>query len=409
MSVAFSDLVAEIKRGNCVAFIGAGFSAPAVPGWRGLLVRLTKELEGDAEADRLDANIGAMNDTDLAAVAQRLRDDHSDAFHGALERHASGATTNERMQERLRLVREIPFASILTTNFDGLLPGTLADAQRYREVLRGGAGTWTASRHWGAGATNAVKLHGAIADKRVVFSRREYREQLYSNPAYLTFLRSLFSTRTVLYLGFSFTDAYLNELRSEVLSLLGHRKGDAPIAYAIVADVKEHTRRFYAEHEGIALLDYPSNPDHVGFDERLRELHAQTSPRKRLGDLVSKRRIVWMDPNRENNAEGVELLRSVSDRCDIVEVRTVDEAIAAMREPGSKTDLVLSHWGYDPLRKPAAERLLREMRRQDLFAPVIVFASPLPENRSAATRLGALAYEHDWPALFASIERLFAA
>ncbi len=56
--------------------------------------------------------------------------------------------------------------------------------------------------------------------KSVVFTRQGYRSLLYHIPEYVTFLRCLMASTTILYLGFSFTDAYLNEIRSEPTRIL---------------------------------------------------------------------------------------------------------------------------------------------------------------------------------------------
>jgi DNA-binding response OmpR family regulator len=55
-----------------------------------------------------------------------------------------------------------------------------------------------------------------------------------------------------------------------------------------------------------------------------------------------------------------------------------------------------------------AERLLMEMRAQDLRAPVIMFASGghAEENRRTALNMGAQAYTFEWPTLFREIERV---
>ena len=67
-----------------------------------------------------------------------------------------------------------------------------------------------------------VHLHGEIEPSdSAVITRQDYRRRLHESPGYLTFLRSVMASYTILYLGFSFTDAYLNELRSEVRSMLG--------------------------------------------------------------------------------------------------------------------------------------------------------------------------------------------
>ncbi len=48
------------------------------------------------------------------------------------------------------------------------------------------------------------------------------------------------------YIGFSFTDYYINELRRSVVDMLGEfQAGDAPVAYAIVNDMDDLKRSFY--------------------------------------------------------------------------------------------------------------------------------------------------------------------
>ena len=103
-----------------------------------------------------------------------------------------------------------------------------------------------------------VKLHGDVdaetADA-LVFSKRDYRQRLYSLASYRSFLRAMMARFTVLYLGFSFTDAYVNELRSEVLSIFGDH-AHAPIAYAVLPNVPEDYRAYLRSHEGIQVLPY---------------------------------------------------------------------------------------------------------------------------------------------------------
>ena len=77
MSSIPSRLVNEIRAGNCVAFVGAGFSAAAVPGWVNLL-RALADTPGVSADDR--ALIGRLISgeppvsKDLEAAAQILRD-----------------------------------------------------------------------------------------------------------------------------------------------------------------------------------------------------------------------------------------------------------------------------------------------------------------------------------------------
>jgi hypothetical protein len=66
-----------------------------------------------------------------------------------------------------------------------------------------------------------LKVHGCVTDpSSIVLSQSGYKKLLHETASYKTFLTSLMATSTILYLGFSFGDEYLNEFRSEVLSML---------------------------------------------------------------------------------------------------------------------------------------------------------------------------------------------
>ena len=120
------QLVEQVRAGNCVAFVGAGFSAAAAPGWIKLL-ELHAATPGidPAERARVERLIsGEPSNKDLEAAAQILRDRlGADAFADALRSAMPDPPLNDQMRRRLELLQGIPFRSVLTTNFDGLLDG----------------------------------------------------------------------------------------------------------------------------------------------------------------------------------------------------------------------------------------------------------------------------------------------
>jgi hypothetical protein len=274
-------------------------------------------------------------------------------------------------------------------------------------------------------SSRLVKLHGDLGrpeEGKVVIARRDYRELVYENPGYTTFLRAVFSTRTVLYLGFSFNDEYLNELRSEVLSLLGHAPGDMPIAYAVVNDVPEEVQRYYWKHEGIRMINYDtwkegqSERDFGGFDTILEKLYERTCPRNALGRLLAGKRILWVDANRWGNEYGMTFFKDATEKaaadCQIDCVNTLEEGIAALSEAHEKKhgyDLVISKWGYEPDGNHHGMLLLQEMHQQKLHSPVVFFAGSEygVENRRVALTLGAFEFTWLWEQLFCTVERLF--
>jgi hypothetical protein len=426
-------LLDEINRGNCVAFVGAGFSlAAGLPVWKELLRQLAETEGVDATLSDHVRGLAKRSDAtahDLDQAAQMLVDVlDARRFTKRLREILVKDSLPAAMEKRLGWLRGTPFKAILTTNFDGVLRGSEAEAARaYRRILRNERAFWWQESFWGHGSPGApvLKLHGdllaPLGEEGLVFTREDYRRKLYGDPSYITFLRSVLSTSTVLYLGFSFTDAYLNELRSEILALLGYGQRERPIAYAVLADVSAATQRHLLRHEGIEVLPYDSRDpaNHGGFDRWIEAIHEATSPLSRLGEVLKGKRLLWVDPNPNFNAYGVEMLQRAALSCSreldpVVKAdapRTAIEALLEARHAGRPFDLVITYWGQsrDGNASPGAA-LLSEMRARDIRCPVLVFAGDRDAERRKreALALGAQAYCFRFETLFRRIEDVFA-
>ncbi len=411
-------LIRSIQAGECVAFVGAGFSAPAVPQWSHLLEDIAQtERLSIATRERVSRLVERGTSKDLEASAQILRDELGpDDFGQTLSRAVGEPVLDERMRGRIEALLGIPFRAILTTNFDGILDGRDPGRDAYLDVLRPSGHRWWDQRFWNPERSRQtiVNLHGSTATGNdIVFTREDYRRRLYANPGYVTFLRSVMATTTVLYLGFSFTDAYLDELRSEILALLAYRGGDRPIAYALLNDVTPDEIDYARRHEGIEIISYPSEPDFAGFDEALTSIHRATDPSRTLGMLLSDARVVWIDPASDLVEYGMGFLQGAAvasgahatiDRFD-----SVDAALESIETNGAQ--LVVTRWGHGlgPDGGSTAEHVLGEVRRRDLRVPVVVFASGdhADDNKRSAMGLGATSFEFTWEGLFQEIERIF--
>lgn len=115
-----------------------------------------------------------------------------------------------------------------------------------------------------------------------------------------------------------------------------------------------------------------------------------------------------MDPTDYNNVIGRKFLdRAARGICTITLVETPEQALTSLA--AAKYDLVLSRWGHQTAGSSDAAQLLEGMRRRDLRAPVIIFASGdfAEQNRELALTLGALEYTSSWQALFQAIDRRF--
>jgi len=422
-------LIEEIHAGECVAFVGAGFSAAAkLPSWGQLLSRIakSKSLPAPIRAhveERICAGSGHAYDE----AAQVLQDAMKPGlFLRSLRRLLGSPKLTPTMRRRVDWLRGIPFRAILTTNFDGLLEGSIPDPKAYREILRSSERWWD-ERHWlhAAGAPT-IKLHGDLnRPESIVLSRVDYRRRLYANAAYMGFLRAVLAQRTVLYLGFSFADAYLNELRSEALALLG--SGEPPVAYAVLADLPGVSCRHLLKNEGIHALNYTvQDGDHSGFDAVLKAIHDRANPAVRFGRLLAGKRILWLDrqASRYDHHAVLDFLQTAAKSGEVhpAEIEHAYEHEAAIdgiekrQKSGKPFDLVITRWGHGESSSEGGKktsigvRLLSEVRRRNLLVPVIVFAGAAhaEENKREAMRLGSQGFHWTLSGLLRGIERAFA-
>jgi hypothetical protein len=222
-------------------------------------------------------------------------------------------------------------------------------------------------------------------------------------------------------MGFSFTDAYVNLLRSEVLAMLGldtshQRRRD----FAIMNDVPRAAKEHSSSNEGLEILEYSTRiegsdeRDFSGLDHWLEAILARAAPERTLRELVSGKRILWLDPVPTNNAHGLEVLKAGK---RLIQVTSPEAALAELGKSNvrfdsaravDRYDLVITHFGWKTDKPSNCEQLLCAMHKADLRAPVIVFADAegRSENRRVALELGAFAFTDTWEELFETLENL---
>ena len=78
----------------------------------------------------------------------------------------------------------------------------------YVDIIHGKP-TWSKEQR----VAPVLQIHGSVKKaSTIVLSREGYRRLLHSAPYYQDFLKSIVLSRTILYMGYSFTDEYLNEV-----------------------------------------------------------------------------------------------------------------------------------------------------------------------------------------------------
>jgi len=268
------DLADKINQGNCVLFVGAGLSQGAgLPGWPGLLRQMLDwgEEHGVDLPDRAELE-KYIKDGELLLVAEEMRerlgkDDLREFMVGVFRRPGLEPT------DAHNLLPQIPFAAALTSNYDTLLETaytissgttphvfTHADYPELSAVLRDNE-------------FYVLKVHGTIDRiETIILGRSDYREVIHDNQAYRSYLRNLFSSSTVLFLGFGLIDPDLMLLLDE---LSGTFKGYTGKHYALMdaEKVPGIKRRRFERDYNIQIIPYKKSAlDHPEVREFLRKL-----------------------------------------------------------------------------------------------------------------------------------------
>jgi len=394
-------LLDEITAGNCIIFLGSGFCVPAgAPNWVQLLVAIAKRavderpgtnpdllgtverLTRDWEADKLEQAAQLLEDelthsTMCEIVASEVQRPSQSSLARAHHHPVTAATIRDNpkdypvMYERLKFVRDTPFDAVLTTNYNDHWDGTgvsplcqtAGKKANYNKLLRPPvtSANTRKSRVLMAGTKEkpVYMLHGTVEEPQsIVLTTEAYRRLLHQYKSYANFLRSVMSTKTILYLGFSFSDGYLNELRSEVKSMLdeGGRGGRSctPLAYAIINDKEAGDIDFFLEHEGVQILTWDTKEHGYGVADRLLfGISSLTNPYLMFGSRLALVDIFWLHAE-EPAGEGSEpemhgVFRDFITKCKSLYDETVPHHVASVfYETTSTAALKRAISGKDP-------------------------------------------------------------
>jgi energy-coupling factor transporter ATP-binding protein EcfA2 len=207
------ELVEACASGSCILFAGSGISAQAgYPTWREVLYRLIERASdkeiSDVRPDVMSAfNAGKFTDVaDL--ISRRLSREQLQA--AAKELYGNPP---DRLSPFFNSLRGIPFAGVLTTNWDSLPEVAFRNrnpllilssrSEMVEQLVR-------EERFF------IVKLYGDPNQPETFrFTSKEYSEDVSENDTYSKFLTSLFLSKTVFFAGTSLRgiDDFLSGLK----------------------------------------------------------------------------------------------------------------------------------------------------------------------------------------------------
>lgn len=194
-----------INTNKLVVFAGAGISIDAnVPSWGSLIDEIKNELDlPDNENDYLKIAQIYFNDRNEKEYLEKIR---KSLGHKKLRYNAIHEELFELNPEH-----------ILTTNFEDLLEQVITKNSLPYSIIREDK-----DLPYSNNTKLLVKIHGDLDTGNLVFREDDYLGYSQNHPLLDSFIKSIFSTKVVLFIGYSFNDYNLKQIVQYVRNILGN-------------------------------------------------------------------------------------------------------------------------------------------------------------------------------------------
>jgi hypothetical protein len=199
-----SRFVDELEDNNAAIFAGAGLSVGSGHvDWKGLLKSIADNLDLDIEIE-----------DDLVSLSQYFLNKNVNNRHELnqiiLNAFHHGKTPNENHE----ILARLPISTYWTTNYDKLIEKALESAGKIVDVKY-------TTQHLGntVDGRNAIlyKMHGDVDHPSdAIISKDQYEKYFSSHGAFINTLSGDLTSKTFLFLGFSFTDPNLDYIFSRI-------------------------------------------------------------------------------------------------------------------------------------------------------------------------------------------------
>ncbi|MBE5316419.1 MAG: SIR2 family protein [Xanthomonadales bacterium] len=222
------SLVRALSTGRCAIFAGSGLSSQAqtpdgkpLPNWQRLLVEMIdwcvdEGITLQAEPDELRS---AVNRRRFLSVAEELQQSLGQRQASCLSKILRTADARPGMAHEI--LTKLPVSCVITSNYDALIEGAFAaQSGGILPPVYSQAGLDQALSCLREGRFFVFKAHGDLnQSSSIVLGSRDYTRLLYLSPAYRSFLEAIFSSHTVLFVGFGGDDPDLDAVIDKLSAL----------------------------------------------------------------------------------------------------------------------------------------------------------------------------------------------
>ncbi|MCO5950873.1 SIR2 family protein [Mucilaginibacter flavidus] len=229
-----NDFLKEIEENNAAVFAGAGLSAASgFVDWKALL----KEF-----ADELDLDIG--KETDLISLAQYHLNKNANNRHSLSQKIANEFHHGKKPNENHEILARLPISTYWTTNYDKLIEKSLENVNK---VVDAKYTTAHLARTINGRDVTLYKMHGDVDHPdEAIISKDQYEKYYQSHGAYINTLSGDLTSKTFLFIGFSFTDPNLDYILSRVRTTF---KDNQRKHYCFFREVKQEKDESDADYQ----------------------------------------------------------------------------------------------------------------------------------------------------------------
>lgn len=215
-------------------FAGAGISTESkLPKWGDLIHELQKRLYGDTKENE-----------DYLVFAEKFYNQFGESFY--YQTLKSLIPDNAKPNDLHLGIVKLNIKNLITTNWDNLFEQAINEEGRFFNIIKSDKDIGSST-----GFTKFIKMHGSLDENNIVFKEQDYLEYSKHFPLIENYIKGVFSTDTVILLGYSLSDQNVKQIISWVNS---HSKSVKPIYFIKTAKEFDRIEFEFYKNKNIHIL-----------------------------------------------------------------------------------------------------------------------------------------------------------